>query len=196
MKDLIRFPATKTLICKRCGEPFEMSRPFRKTRTLCSLKCIAPVLYRLAAKSIVSETGCWLWQGFLQNHGHAKIFVGSRRMEWIHRVSWEIFKGPIPDDLCVLHNCIGTGMCWNPHHLRLGTQFDNNQDRVKQGREGNRKGEINGRAVLTEEQVRFIRSNYSRNSRDGLNQNTLAKMFGVDQGTISGVILGKTWTHL
>ena len=74
---------------------------------------------------IIPWSGCWLWLG-PTNRGY-----GSLWYSWIkslaHRVSWELFRGPIPDGLYVLHKC-DIKCCVNPDHLYVGTQADNIQD--------------------------------------------------------------------
>ena len=75
--------------------------------------------------------GCWLWGGGKNKKGYGQFFLNSRRLA--HRVSYELFVGPIPDKLCVLHTCDAPS-CVNPNHLWLGTNQDNINDRVKKGR--------------------------------------------------------------
>jgi hypothetical protein len=62
------------------------------------------------------------------------------------------------------------------------------------------RGERNGRAKLTEAQVTEIRALYAsevggpRFGRTWTHR-SLAERFGVDRGTIEGIIRGKTWVH-
>ena len=66
-----------------------------------------------------SESGCWIWKGYIQKNGYAKI--GSK---YAHRVFYENKNGKIPvglvlDHLCRVHSCV------NPDHLEAVTQKEN-----------------------------------------------------------------------
>jgi hypothetical protein len=50
-----------------------------------------------------------------------------------HRVAWELYHGPIPDDMCVLHRC-DTPRCVAEAHLFLGSKADNSRDMIAKGR--------------------------------------------------------------
>src|ERR1700677_546104 len=81
---------------------------------------------------------CWLWMAALDGHGYGKIMIGSRKdnsrkYRSAHRVSYELTKGKIGKDLCVLHKC-DVRHCVNPNHLWLGTKRDNTQDMIRKGR--------------------------------------------------------------
>lgn len=60
-------------------------------------------------------------------------------MLYAHRVSWELFRGPIPNKLFVLHKCDNKN-CINPDHLFLGTAKDNIHDCIRKGRAWFQKG--------------------------------------------------------
>jgi hypothetical protein len=55
------------------------------------------------------------------------------------------------------------------------------------------KGSKNPIAKLTEDQVREIRATYVRKKG---NRKIFAERYGVAEGTIKGVVLGKSWTHV
>ncbi len=78
----------------------------------------------------VTESGCWLWTGNLLK-GYGRMPGSQLRA---HRVSYEMHKGHIPPDICVLHRC-DVPCCVNPGHLFLGTHTDNNRDKVLKGRQ-------------------------------------------------------------
>ena len=75
---------------------------------------------------------CWLWTGSVDDYGYASMTVNYKHKK-ASRISHELFVGPIPDGLSVLHHC-DNPLCVRPIHLWLGTQLDNNQDREKKGR--------------------------------------------------------------
>jgi len=77
-------------------------------------------------------SGCWLWPASTTPNGYGQFGpIGSHRLA--HRFSWEIYKGKIPDGMCVCHHCDVTS-CVNPDHLFLGTYSDNMRDMVKKKR--------------------------------------------------------------
>lgn len=83
-----------------------------------------PMSDRLRRMSTPSPSGCWLWDGTLNNHGYGQMTVPGRRTRSAHRVSYETFVGPIPDGLVIDHIC-RTRHCVNPKHLRTVTQREN-----------------------------------------------------------------------
>lgn len=83
----------------------------------------------------IPECGCWIWMGPTKIDGYGRINVNQRNCH-AHRISWELYKGPIPQGMCVLHRC-DTPSCVNPHHLFLGTKIENNKDRDNKKRTRN-----------------------------------------------------------
>lgn len=121
--------------------------------------------------------GCWLWMGsyaYRKESGPRGQFYINRKRQYASRVSYQIFKGQIPDDLVVRHKC-DNGLCVNPDHLILGTQLDNIQDRVSRGRNGNAHGENNPKSRLTDSLVKRLREERSK----GTGWGTIAKLFGI-----------------
>lgn len=147
-----------------------------------------PILERFKNKiAVCSMSGCWLWNGVLRNDGYAPIGIG-RKTFLAHRISWELFKGTIPQGLCVLHRC-DVKNCVNPDHLFTGTVADNNNDRMMKGRSRPAKGEQSGAAKLSNETVLFIRQSADSNA-------SLARKFGVSAAIISYARHRKTWKHI
>lgn len=150
---------------------------------------------------------CWVWTGTTDEKGYGRFYLNHRQRILAHRFSFLVSKGVLEEDgsyhgTCVLHRCDNPA-CVNPEHLRAGTNKENVEDRVVKGRcaRGERaglrkhperaaRGERNGSAKLTLEQVCAIRSR--RESGEGVV--VLAKEFGVSKQLISAICTNKVWT--
>ena len=108
-------------------------------------------------------------------------------MVYAHRVSYELERGPIPEGHDVMHAC-DTPLCVNPHHLSVGTRVDNMQDAARKGRtwKGGMPGVRNGRAKITEDDVRAIRASTEPTA-------DLAKRYGIYTTMVSRIRAGKAW---
>ena len=78
---------------------------------------------RLRQNVIVDDNGCWLWQLSLRANGYGQIVVGEEVL-YAHRVSYEVFVGPIRpgkeiDHLCRVRKCI------NPQHIEAVSHREN-----------------------------------------------------------------------
>lgn len=133
---------------------------------------------------------CWIWTASKDSGGYGRLCAGNKLLG-AHRIAWELANGPIPEGLYVLHNC-PTGdnpSCVNANHLWLGTQIENISDRVKKGRTCKHSGESNGRAKLSEEDVKAIRNHFASGKR----LKEIADLFGISTSTAHFAIIGKTW---
>lgn len=135
----------------------------------------------------VSESGCWLWNGFVQKNGYCKI-RSEGRTEYVHRVSWFLHFGPIPESMSVCHKC-DVRICVNPKHLFLGTLQDNMDDMCRKNRQARTRGELSGKARFTEQDIRNI-----RDSKD--TYSVLAKKYGTGIEYIYKIRKGLVWRHL
>ena len=62
------------------------------------------LLEKLQSLIFVREDGCWMFLGPWNSHGYGHLSYDAHVYR-AHRVSWELHKGPIPDNLNVLHKC-------------------------------------------------------------------------------------------
>jgi hypothetical protein len=145
----------------------------------------------IARHSKVNDAGCWIWTRSVNNWGYGRIGKG-RAERAAHRLSYHIFRGPIPEGMMVLHRC-DVSRCVNPGHLFLGTNADNMRDMAEKGRVGGaagKRGESNAQAKLSLNDVQKIRSTpimYGSIS-------ALAREYGVSRRAIRFVVEGSTWS--
>ncbi len=134
---------------------------------------------------------CWLWIAALNTVGYGRFWY-NKKMVGAHRFSYELSIGQIPKGIHVLHKkCCGNRSCVNPNHLYMGTNADNQRDRVMWGHFIF--GEAHNNAKLSEEDVLTIRS---LRKNKGYTYKILADMFGVDQSHIFRIIHHQSWAHL
>lgn len=134
---------------------------------------------------MVTQTGCWIWTGYLNTAGYGGI-TWKNKAYAAHRYSYEQFISSIPAGLCVLHKC-DTPQCVNPNHLFLGSSIDNVADKMSKGRQA--KGQIQGSSKLTVDKVAEIRK-----SKETYKQ--IANKYEVGVSTINKIRARITWRHV
>ena len=151
---------------------------------------------RFLAKIDIKEPDqCWEWLAMRHPDGYGQMKVKEKR-KYAHRLSYEIFIGPIPEGMMVCHKCDNPG-CVNPHHLFLGTCLDNVRDMISKGRKRQASpdklsspGESNPASKLTRVLVDEIRERYAKSNHS---QQSLADAYGVSQSTVSNIIRNTNW---
>jgi hypothetical protein len=66
------------------------------------------------------NSGCWLWEGLLNEDGYGVRMCRAWRTKSAHRVSYIAFVGAIPEGLTIDHLC-RVRCCVNPQHLEAVT---------------------------------------------------------------------------
>lgn len=90
---------------------------------------------RLLRNSYVDPDGCWIWTGAKsKTSGYGLINVRIKFNKYtrathkrlsVHRVSYEIFYGPIPPGYTIDHDC-EKKLCIHPNCLKAMTSAENN----------------------------------------------------------------------
>lgn len=136
------------------------------------------------------ETGCWIYMG-VSGEGLVDLYPRTKvrgKTILIHRLSYMLYVGPIPDGLDLLHSC-NNPHCCNPAHLRAGTHTENMQDKVLANTQHRPTGGKNVKAKLSEEQVRLILA-------DPRKVSVIAAEYGVTRTNIHDIRARNTWTHI
>lgn len=135
----------------------------------------------------INQNGCKIWPLGINSQGYGNYSIDNMTYS-VHRLLYTTVNNKSYYGFVVRHKCDNRACC-NIDHLEIGTQSDNLMDASKRNRL--RIGEDNNMAVLTEEQVLYLRSSYPNKSTW-----QLSKELGVSPDNISRAISGKTWKHL
>ena len=129
---------------------------------------------------------CLFWPYGMNGNGYGR-FCFQGKMLYPHRAVCRLAHGEPPKNKpFAAHGC-GQPRCCNPQHLRWATAEENSAD--QENHNTRIFGELSHNAVLTEEQVRFIRS--TRGQRD-----VYGAMFGVNGRHIDKIRAGTRWEHI
>jgi hypothetical protein len=172
-------------LCQECENPFHPDSR-RDAGRYCSRACYFAARRRAGGERFWARVprgeGCWIWPGARQPNGYGRVAFWGRAV-FAHRLAYELTYGPIPPGMQVCHRCDNRA-CVRPEHLFLGTQRENEDDKVAKGRQW---------STLTPTDVREIRRLYAAGD---LSQQAIANRFGVWQATISVIVRRKVWRHL
>ena len=113
---------------------------------------------RLLARVRKMPQGCWVWTGSKSSRGYGWFkdnrVVPSKNVN-VHRIAWELWRGPIPRGYLICHKC-DNPPCINPDHLFAGTAADNTRDSWQKGRSNGehlRSEEVRRKALRTVRQM-------------------------------------------
>lgn len=156
--------------------------------------------------AIADGNACWSWTGARNPLGYGLVRrrrVARNRFLLAHRLAWEIFVGPIPEDGQVLHKC-DNPPCVRPDHLFVGDHFENMRDMRQKGRARNgvlsgfysnggrwpdRSGARNSRARLDASDVSELRNLSER----GVPTSDLCERFGIRRSQVRRIVRGLSW---
>lgn len=126
--------------------------------------------------------GCWVYtpkyKSATKLTRHKKMAIHNLCIG-VHRFSYELHYGPVPDGIEVCHTC-DNPPCVRPEHLFLGTHLDNMHDRDRKERSCKK---------LTHEDAKNI---IRLHQKGGISCVVLAAKFGVSD-TMIGYIVNGVW---
>lgn len=153
---------------------------------------LAALRRRIQGKVVVTEAGCWEYQGSRSRHGYCDMEIRGRSYR-VHRVSYAVFVAPFLSELSMCHRCDNPPCC-NPDHLFPGTVADNLRDAAAKGRLSapGARGETHPFVTVRDERAAEAVRRYAV----GESQRSIAADLGVSQGSISHWVNGRTRSYL
>ena len=139
---------------------------------------------------MVSDNGCWIWQGPRQNLGYGRVYFNGKQV-YAHRYA-AYDSGLLPSmdsPLVVCHSCDNPS-CVNPEHLFVGTQRQNMIDKIQKGRSNQATGERVANAKITAADAIAIYNHPETNWSE------LARSYQVTPQTVYNIRKGRTWFHV
>jgi hypothetical protein len=136
------------------------------------------------------NSGCWLWDGVVNHRGYALMSADNKLKKASH-IALRLVGRALDVGQIACHRC-DMPACVNPDHIYAGTHATNAADRQNRGRGIQPKGSLSPVAKLTEQDVMRMRAAY----RAGRSQGSLAREYGLNQGTVSNICRGLRWAHV
>lgn len=131
-------------------------------------------------------SGCWLWDLQWGRTNYGRVYWKGRPRS-AHRVSYEVFRGPIPQGMTLDHTC-RVRPCINPRHLEPVTSAENMSRGYRARIE---LGVVHVHAKLTEDDVLAMRALAGQ-----ITTRELARRYGVTRSQVWRIIHRRKWTYL
>jgi hypothetical protein len=118
--------------------------------------------------------------------GYPRISYTQSKRAPVAKYIYELIYGPWEKGKVMRHTC-NNRACINPAHIIPGTQAENMADRKRSGKDP--VGAKNGRAKITEDDVRWIREST-------LSAPAIARLLGLKPGTVLDIRHRRLWKHV
>lgn len=144
-----------------------------------------------------NEPECLIWPfsrsstGYYDGEGYAGNAILDGQRDSAYRHMCRLVHGEPPTDIHQAAHSCGKGHfgCVHPKHLRWALPVENMLERNDHGTM--LRGEQIANAILTEDDVRKIRSMHGKAT-----YREIGKLFGVSEGGISSIMRRKSWRHV
>jgi hypothetical protein len=154
---------------------------------------------RRASASRSRHSG-WRLRGYINSDGYLEYALinnmGEKQHIPAHRLVALAFIGQPPSGNHEVAHLNGSRVCNDFRILRWATRKENDHDTITHGTV--RAGERNGRAKITEDDVRIIREEYFaiKRSRGGRRLSELDERYGLNRGQIIAIAKRQAWGHV
>lgn len=149
--------------------------------------------YEVSNTGLIRRVNIRLLKSEISNTGYSRttVFLGNKKWKHIsiHRAVAQTFI-PNPDHKPFVNHKNGIRNDNRLENLEWVTTKENSQHAVDTGLYPI--GIRNGKAKLTEAQVRTIRNMY----QEGISVNSLAKKYRMDESTLFDLVKYRTWKHV
>jgi hypothetical protein len=125
---------------------------------------------------------CWIWDGAISDSGYGWISYDKSQIT-VHRASYIMYYGPIPENKIVLHKC-DNRRCVSPYHLYAGTYSDNMLDRSERN---HKSFDFNRDSQFTQSDSLVMKNL----KEQGFTYESIGKVYGVTGHTISDIVNGR-----
>ena len=105
-----------------CGCQTPLRRPARNQTRFITGHYLRPSPEQRLKNFSINKNNCWIWNGYRRGR-YGSIFAYGKNHP-VHRFSYEMFVGKIPDGLTLDHLC-REPFCINPNHLEPVTMREN-----------------------------------------------------------------------
>lgn len=179
--------------CDCCEKEFNQypSRAYRSKNNFCSKEC--STIYRkhyssrkFAIDFEVNENGCFI----CTTHKSGKRGYPRMHEKLVFRHVYEQMFEPLEEGDLIRHLC-DNKLCINPEHLRKGTQFENVQDAIRNGKMP--KGSKIGTSIYDELQIYGVKVLIERTD---LTNAEIEYITNVSKDTVYEVRRGNQWKHV
>ena len=186
------FPqAEKNMLIDETWKPVVGWEDFYEVSDLGRVRSLTRTVHNGRGEYFISER---IVEGCRDSKGYVKILLkrrNRRRQTYVHNLVLEAFVGPRPEgaecrhfpDKCPWNNSL--------ENLSWGTSKENKADMTVHDTDP--RGERNGRAKLTEQEVAEIRLKYTAKR---ITQTHLAQEYGISQQVVSGIVNLNKWKHV
>jgi hypothetical protein len=122
------------------------------------------ILTRIVEEDRGHGSPCWIWQMCLDYRGYAKTSIPTfpQKNTRVHRASYQLWVGSIPEGLTIDHLC-RVRSCCNPAHLEAVTAAENSRRAMRSERTHCIRGHERSPENLTpQRECRICRNAYMR----------------------------------